>query len=95
MGQQQDAHEFFVFLLDGLHEDLNRVVGKKPYVEEVECDGRPEGEVSREAYASDFDENGVLYMAIAAGGGVNFRSVTPVVEQPPRGNTLFVFRLPL
>ena len=22
MGQQQDAHEFFVFLLDGLHEEL-------------------------------------------------------------------------
>ena len=38
--------------------------------------------------------DGVQYIAIAAGGGVNYRSVTPEIEQPPRGNTLFVFRLP-
>ncbi|OLL26627.1 putative ubiquitin carboxyl-terminal hydrolase 12 [Neolecta irregularis DAH-3] len=30
--QQQDAQEFLAFLLDGLHEDLNRVL-KKPYTE--------------------------------------------------------------
>ena len=33
--EQQDAQELAVFLLDGLHEDLNRVQ-KKPYVEDVE-----------------------------------------------------------
>jgi ubiquitin C-terminal hydrolase len=31
--QQQDAHEFMIFLLDGLHEDLNRVTTKPPWVE--------------------------------------------------------------
>ena len=31
-GGQQDAHELLSFVLDGLHEDLNRVV-KKPYVQ--------------------------------------------------------------
>jgi ubiquitin carboxyl-terminal hydrolase 4/11 len=30
--QQQDSHELLAFLLDGLHEDLNRIL-KKPYVE--------------------------------------------------------------
>lgn len=30
--QQQDSHELLAFLLDGLHEDLNRIM-KKPYVE--------------------------------------------------------------
>jgi ubiquitin C-terminal hydrolase len=30
---QQDAHEFLRFLLDGLHEDLNRVQNKQPYRE--------------------------------------------------------------
>ena len=30
--QQQDSHELLAFLLDGLHEDLNRII-KKPYVE--------------------------------------------------------------
>jgi ubiquitin carboxyl-terminal hydrolase 4/11/15 len=38
--QQQDAQELVGFLLDGLHEDLNRVA-KKPYYE-LESDGRPD-----------------------------------------------------
>ncbi|PFX27615.1 Ubiquitin carboxyl-terminal hydrolase 19 [Stylophora pistillata] len=46
---QQDAQEFMAFLLDGLHEDLNRVK-KKPYVEEVEGAGRPDTEVANEAW---------------------------------------------
>jgi len=36
---QQDSQEFLNFLLDGLHEDLNRIL-KKPYVAGVEADGR-------------------------------------------------------
>lgn len=30
--QQQDSQELMAFLLDGLHEDLNRI-RKKPYIE--------------------------------------------------------------
>lgn len=37
--RQQDSQEFLTFLLDGLHEDLNRVL-KKPYIEKPEL---PEG----------------------------------------------------
>ncbi len=29
---QHDSQEFLAYLLDGLHEDLNRVHGRKPYV---------------------------------------------------------------
>lgn len=36
--QQQDSMELFSYLLDNLHEDLNRVL-KKPYVEDIEDDG--------------------------------------------------------
>lgn len=39
--QQQDSQELLAFLLDGLHEDLNKVK-KKPYVEEKEAGGRPD-----------------------------------------------------
>ena len=39
--QQQDSQELLAFLLDGLHEDLNRVK-KKPYVEVKDADGRPD-----------------------------------------------------
>ena len=36
--QQQDSHEFMSYLLDGLHEDLNRVQ-KKPLTPLIETDG--------------------------------------------------------
>jgi ubiquitin C-terminal hydrolase len=42
---QQDAQELMAFLLDGLHEDLNRIF-KKPYIEEKESDGRADHVVS-------------------------------------------------
>ena len=41
--QQQDVQELLAFMLDGLHEDLNRVV-VKPYVPEVESDGKLDSE---------------------------------------------------
>ena len=41
-----------------------------------------------------FEHDGVQYIAIAAGGGVSYRALTPEIQQPGRGNTLFVFRLP-
>jgi alcohol dehydrogenase (cytochrome c) len=37
---------------------------------------------------------GVQYVAIAAGGGPNYRSLTPEIRQRSGGNMLFVFRLP-
>lgn len=36
--QQHDSQELVAFLLDGLHEDLNRVI-KKPYVEKPDWEG--------------------------------------------------------
>lgn len=36
---QQDAQELLAFLLDGIHEDLNRVLNK-PYIEDKDCDGK-------------------------------------------------------
>jgi len=39
--QQQDSQELMAFLLDGLHEDLNRIK-KKPYVETKEANNRPD-----------------------------------------------------
>lgn len=48
--QQQDSQELLAFLLDGLHEDLNRV-HDKPYVELKDSDGRPDWEVASEVRA--------------------------------------------
>uniref|UniRef100_A0A2P2M457 Ubiquitin carboxyl-terminal hydrolase 8-like n=1 Tax=Rhizophora mucronata TaxID=61149 RepID=A0A2P2M457_RHIMU len=44
---QHDAQEFLAFLLDGLHEDLNRVKSK-PYIEFKDAEDRPDKEVAEE-----------------------------------------------
>lgn len=46
---QHDSHELLAFLLDGLHEDLNRIK-LKPYVAQRDSNGRPDEEVANEAW---------------------------------------------
>lgn len=46
---QHDAQEFMAFLLDGLHEDLNRVKNK-PYTTTVDSDGRPDEVIAEESW---------------------------------------------
>lgn len=43
-------------MLDGLHEDLNRVK-KKPYVEAKDGDGRPDNEVADEYWQNHLARN--------------------------------------
>ena len=45
-------------------------------------------------YPVTYTVDGVQYVAIAAGGGVTYRGLTPELQQRRGGNTLFVFRLP-
>ncbi|PNF33355.1 Ubiquitin carboxyl-terminal hydrolase 15 [Cryptotermes secundus] len=47
--QQHDSQELLTFLLDGLHEDLNRIK-KKPYIELQDASGRPDKDVAKEAW---------------------------------------------
>ncbi|XP_064831418.1 ubiquitin carboxyl-terminal hydrolase 32-like [Oncorhynchus masou masou] len=54
--QQQDSQELLAFLLDGLHEDLNRV-HEKPYVELKDSNGRPDWEVASEAWENHLLRN--------------------------------------
>ncbi|XP_053360263.1 ubiquitin carboxyl-terminal hydrolase 11 [Clarias gariepinus] len=49
--QQHDSQELLSFLLDGLHEDLNRVKNKV-YIELKDADGRPDQEVAEEAWCN-------------------------------------------
>lgn len=44
--QQHDAQELLTFLLDGLHEDLNRI-HDKPYIKQRDSDGRPDEVINR------------------------------------------------
>ncbi|KAK3083744.1 hypothetical protein FSP39_002517 [Pinctada imbricata] len=54
--QQHDSQELLSFLLDGLHEDLNRV-HDKPYVELKDSDGRPDEVVAEEAWENHLVRN--------------------------------------
>ncbi|KAL0978331.1 hypothetical protein UPYG_G00169110 [Umbra pygmaea] len=49
--QQQDSQELLAFLLDGLHEDLNRVK-KKPYLALQDAGGRADEIVAKEAWTN-------------------------------------------
>ncbi|XP_038154331.1 ubiquitin carboxyl-terminal hydrolase 11 [Cyprinodon tularosa] len=54
--QQHDSQELLSFLLDGLHEDLNRVKNKE-YIELRDADGRPDQEVAEEAWRNHLRRN--------------------------------------
>ncbi|XP_072026570.1 ubiquitin carboxyl-terminal hydrolase 4-like [Amphiura filiformis] len=54
--QQQDSQELLAFLLDGLHEDLNRIL-KKPYIESKDSDGRNDEVVSKESWDNHLKRN--------------------------------------
>eukprot|EP01134_Creolimax_fragrantissima_P008199 CFRG8199T1 len=54
--QQHDSHELLSFLLDGLHEDLNRVT-KKPYGELADSNGRENSIIADEYWADHKSRN--------------------------------------
>jgi len=55
--QQQDAHELLIFMLDGLHEDVNKAPYPRPILPEVEAKGRPGAEVAAEAWSQYLQRN--------------------------------------
>ncbi|XP_061770485.1 ubiquitin carboxyl-terminal hydrolase 15-like isoform X4 [Nerophis ophidion] len=64
--QQQDSHELLAFLLDGLHEDLNRI-RKKPYIQLKDANGRPDKVVAEEAWESHIKRNDSIIVDIFHG----------------------------
>ncbi|KAK2858834.1 hypothetical protein Q5P01_003454 [Channa striata] len=64
--QQQDSHELLAFLLDGLHEDLNRI-RKKPYIQLKDANGRPDKVVADEAWVNHIKRNDSIIVDIFHG----------------------------
>lgn len=48
--QQHDAQELLTFLLDGLHEDGNRIGYPRPIVEDPKTEGKHDQEIAKEAW---------------------------------------------
>uniref|UniRef100_A0A8C8EHZ6 Ubiquitin carboxyl-terminal hydrolase n=1 Tax=Oncorhynchus tshawytscha TaxID=74940 RepID=A0A8C8EHZ6_ONCTS len=64
--QQQDSHELLAFLLDGLHEDLNRI-RKKPYILLKDAEGRPDKVVAEKAWENHIKRNDSIIVDIFHG----------------------------
>ncbi|KAB2615189.1 ubiquitin carboxyl-terminal hydrolase 8-like [Pyrus ussuriensis x Pyrus communis] len=63
---QHDSQELLAFLLDGLHEDLNRVKCK-PYVEVKDSDGRSDEEVADEYWENHLARNDSIIVDVCQG----------------------------
>ncbi|CAK9184656.1 unnamed protein product [Ilex paraguariensis] len=63
---QHDSQELLAFLLDGLHEDLNRVKCK-PYFEAKDGDGRPDEEVADEYWQNHLARNDSIIVDLCQG----------------------------
>ncbi|KAK1263162.1 Ubiquitin carboxyl-terminal hydrolase 8 [Acorus gramineus] len=76
---QHDSQELLAFLLDGLHEDLNRVKNK-PYIEAKDACGRPDDEVADEYWANHLARNDSIIVDLCQG---QYRStlVCPVCKK--------------
>uniref|UniRef100_A0A8C2Z5U6 Ubiquitin carboxyl-terminal hydrolase n=1 Tax=Cyclopterus lumpus TaxID=8103 RepID=A0A8C2Z5U6_CYCLU len=64
--QQQDSQELLAFLLDGLHEDLNRI-RKKPYIQLKDANSRPDKVVAEEAWENHIKRNDSIIVDIFHG----------------------------
>ncbi|KAL3628125.1 hypothetical protein CASFOL_027171 [Castilleja foliolosa] len=63
---QHDSQEFLSFLLDGLHEDLNRVK-RKPYIPAKDEGGRPDEEVADEYWENHLSRNDSIIVDLCQG----------------------------
>lgn len=54
---QHDAHEVLTFLLDGLHEDVNRAPYPRPIVEDPSTEGKSDEMIAAEAWAGNLRRN--------------------------------------
>eukprot|EP00002_Diphylleia_rotans_P035418 TRINITY_DN771_c1_g1_i1.p1 TRINITY_DN771_c1_g1~~TRINITY_DN771_c1_g1_i1.p1 ORF type:complete len:619 (+),score=113.88 TRINITY_DN771_c1_g1_i1:40-1896(+) len=64
---QQDAHEFLRFLLDGLHSDLNRVQKKQEYIERKDDDDMPDEQKAPLYWGDHLRRNDSIIMDLFCG----------------------------
>ena len=64
--QQHDSQEFLAFLLDGLHEDLNKVL-KKEYIQEQDNHGVPDVKASQISWENHLKRNDSIIVDLFQG----------------------------
>ncbi|CAJ1958982.1 unnamed protein product [Cylindrotheca closterium] len=64
--RQHDSQELLAFLLDGIHEDLNRVKNR-PYIEDKDCDGKSDEKDAIESWKNYLQRNKSLVVDLFQG----------------------------
>lgn len=65
--RQEDSQEFLRFLLDGLHEDLNRITVRPPYVELKDIEGETDHEKGNRWWRNYLERNDSLITELFCG----------------------------
>lgn len=63
---QHDTSELITFLLDGLNEDLNRII-EKPYIEGIEGDGMENFDVAKKSWLNYQSRNNSIITELMYG----------------------------
>ncbi|EGR28359.1 ubiquitin carboxyl-terminal hydrolase family protein, putative [Ichthyophthirius multifiliis] len=63
---QQDSQELLSYLIDGLHEDLNKIK-QKPFVQQIESDGKNDEETSNQAWQNYLKRNKSIIVDLMVG----------------------------
>ena len=79
--EQQDSQELLSYLLDGIHEDLNRVKNK-PYIEDKDCDGTNDEGDAITAWSNYLQRNQSIIVDMFQG---QLRSTMTCQKQQPDG----------
>ncbi|KAH9738785.1 ubiquitin carboxyl-terminal hydrolase 5 [Citrus sinensis] len=91
---QHDSQELLAFLLDGLHEDLNRVK-HKPYIKSKDADGRPDEEVADEYWANHIARNDSIIVDVCQCCCYYYNIVVFVAGPAASGVVLIINRRPI
>ncbi|CAK87128.1 unnamed protein product (macronuclear) [Paramecium tetraurelia] len=94
MNSQQDSHELLAFLLDMLHEDLNRVK-HKPYIEEKTYDQQPNQQQANKAWSDYLKRNRSIIVDLFQGQSINMLQCMVCNTKSYKFETFMYLSLPI
>ncbi|CAD8178663.1 unnamed protein product [Paramecium octaurelia] len=94
MNSQQDSHELLAFLLDMLHEDLNRVK-LKPYIEEKTYEQQPNQQQANKAWSDYLKRNRSIIVDLFQGQSINMLQCMVCNTKSYKFETFMYLSLPI